>query len=81
MKIVAHSESHIVELEDGSKWRIFPGDLDITLLWLPETDLTLLPIADDIASHVLLSEDGPVRAVPADRCWPEADAKHYLANS
>jgi hypothetical protein len=27
MKIPSHSESHIVELEDGSQWRIFPGDI------------------------------------------------------
>ena len=28
MKIKSHSESHIVELDDGSRWQIFPGDLD-----------------------------------------------------
>jgi hypothetical protein len=27
MKIKSHSESHIVELDDGSRWQIFPGDL------------------------------------------------------
>ena len=31
MKIKSHSESHVVELEDGSRWQIFPGDLDGTL--------------------------------------------------
>ena len=31
MKIRSHAESHIVELEDGSRWRIFPGDLDAAL--------------------------------------------------
>ena len=31
MKIRSHSESHIVELDDGSRWRIFPGDLDLPL--------------------------------------------------
>jgi hypothetical protein len=31
MKIHRHPESHLVELEDGSKWQIFPGDLDVTL--------------------------------------------------
>jgi len=35
MKIKSHSESHIVELEDGSRWQIFPGDLDLTLDWQP----------------------------------------------
>jgi hypothetical protein len=31
MKIQSHSESYIVELGDGSRWQIFPGDLDLTL--------------------------------------------------
>lgn len=30
MKIRAHTESHIVELDDGSRWQVFPGDLDLT---------------------------------------------------
>jgi hypothetical protein len=34
MRIRSHSESH--ELEDGSRWQIFPGDLDPTLDWKPE---------------------------------------------
>ena len=42
MKIKAHSESHIVELDDGSCWQIFPGDLDVTLNWKPETELDLV---------------------------------------
>jgi hypothetical protein len=32
MRIRKHEESHIVELEDGSEWRIWPGDLGETLL-------------------------------------------------
>src|ERR1700722_3449651 len=35
MKIRTHSENHIVELDDGSRWQIFPGDLDLTLSWKP----------------------------------------------
>jgi hypothetical protein len=31
----AHSESHIVELDDGSRWQIFPGDIDLTLTGSP----------------------------------------------
>src|SRR3954467_12876807 len=41
MKIRAHAESHVVELDDGSQWQIFPGDLATTLSWKPETDLHL----------------------------------------
>ena len=39
-------ESHIVELADG-----FPGDLDLTLNWKPETDLAVVPIDDQVSSH------------------------------
>ena len=43
MRIRSRSESHIVELDDGSRWQIFPGDLDLTLDWKPETDLVGRP--------------------------------------
>jgi hypothetical protein len=80
MRIKSHSESHIVELEDSSRWRIFPGDLDVTLSWKPETDLTLLPLGDgEVASHALVSDSGPVRVIPADQRWPEEDVKDKLA--
>jgi len=38
MKIRSHSESHIVVLDDGSRWQIFPGAHDLTLKLKPETD-------------------------------------------
>jgi hypothetical protein len=44
MKIRSHSESHIVQLDDHSRWRIFPGDLDLTLSWKPETDIVVVAI-------------------------------------
>jgi hypothetical protein len=39
LKIIKHTESHIVGLEDGSLWQIYPGDLDLTLGWLPRPKL------------------------------------------
>jgi hypothetical protein len=78
MKIRSHSESHIVELEDGSTWQIFPGDVDITLDWRPETNLTLLPVDDEVCSHVLLSEGGPVRVVRAGENWPASQVRSIL---
>ncbi|MCK1406139.1 hypothetical protein [Bradyrhizobium sp. 76] len=71
MKIKAYAEGHIVELEDGSRWRIFPGDLDITVLWKPETHLTVSKLGDGTPSHALVSKDGPVRVILADenRLW------------
>lgn len=54
MRILRHAESHLVELEDGSRWRIFPGDLDNTLAWTPETDLAVVEIDEGATSHVLV---------------------------
>ena len=60
MKIRSHSESHLVELDDGSKWQIFPGDLDVTLSWKPDTELKLVRIDDPVSSHALVSGDDKV---------------------
>ncbi len=37
MLISRHDKSYIVELEDGSRWRIWPGDIATTLQWSPTT--------------------------------------------
>ena len=80
MKIRSHPESHIVELDDGSKWQIFPGDLDITLGWKPETDLQLEKISDDTSSHDLVSimDQSRVRVIPAGERWPVQGVKDAL---
>lgn len=67
MKIRAHSESHMVELDDGSRWQVFPGDLDPTLAWKPETDLMVATVDDDVASHALVG--GGVKVRGGSR-WP-----------
>jgi len=48
-------ENHLVELSDGSKWRLFPGDMDLTLNWKPDTELKLVRIDDEASSHSLVS--------------------------
>ncbi|MCK1542380.1 hypothetical protein IVA98_22515 [Bradyrhizobium sp. 160] len=78
MKIRAHSESHIVELDDGSRWQIFPGDLDLTLNWKPETAIVVAPAEDDRASHVLIGGGGRVRVVPEGESWPAREVKNAL---
>ena len=75
MKIKAHSESHIVELDDGSHWQIFPGDLDATLNWTPETELTVLPFDDEISSHMLVNGGVKVHAIAAGESWPVKEVK------
>ena len=80
MKIVNHSESHIVELSDGSVWQIFPDDIDLTLGWLPTTELHLFEINDELASHGLLNCDdcSCVRVRRQGERWPEAKVKSIL---
>jgi len=80
MKILEHSESHIVKLHDGSSWQIFPGDIDQTLAWLPNSELRLFEINDDIASHALINaDDGTrVRVRPLGERWPAGKTKHIL---
>ncbi|WP_234685869.1 hypothetical protein [Bradyrhizobium monzae] len=63
MKIRSHSESHIAEMEDRSRWRIFEGDLDLTLSWKPETELSVEPSDDEICSHVLIGGGATVRVI------------------
>jgi hypothetical protein len=83
MKILDHSESHIVKLSDGSFWQIFPGDLDLTLAWLPTTELQLFDINDHIASHGLINcDDGSVvRVRPPGERWPDERVKALLKQS
>jgi hypothetical protein len=80
MKIRKHSESHLVELDDGSKWQIFPGDLDVTLNWQPDTELKLVRVANDASSHALVSEsdDSRVRVLAQDENWPVKEVKNTL---
>jgi hypothetical protein len=80
MTIHSHSESHIVELDDGSTWRVFPGDLDVTLNWKPDTDLKLVHIDDQVSSHALISEDdnSRVRVLATNENWPVKGAKTML---
>jgi hypothetical protein len=78
MKIRTHSELHLVELEDGSQWQIFPGDLDLTLHWEPETDLTVVAVSDVITTHMLAGADRTVRVVRAGQSWPVGKVREVL---
>jgi hypothetical protein len=80
MKILEHSESHIVKMHDGSAWQIFPGDIDQTLTWLPTTELRLFEINDEIATHALINtDDGTrVRVRALGEPWPATTTKKIL---
>src|SRR5262249_38971663 len=47
MQIKKHDRSHMVELRDGSAWRIWPGDILKTLHWQPTTEIDVADIDDE----------------------------------
>ena len=83
MQIRSHSESHLVELDDGSKWQILPGDLDVTLNWQPDTELKLVRIDDRVSSHALVSnnDNSSVRVLPVGEEWPVDEVRTVLKDS
>jgi hypothetical protein len=78
MRIRSHTESHILELDDGSRWQIFAGDLDLTLNWKPETKLTVEPIEDEVSSHLLVGSGVRVRVIPEGQSWPLPEVRSVL---
>jgi hypothetical protein len=74
MRITRHDKSDVVELSDGSTWRIWPGDAPKTLEWLPTTEIDVADAEDkdDICSHVLIdrSNGARVRVINAAENWP-----------
>jgi hypothetical protein len=80
MRIANHDKSHIVELEDGSRWRIWPGDVAATLQSMPTTDLQLVVIEDECCSHALVSQtDGTrVRVIAAEADWTAEAVRQHL---
>jgi integrase len=80
MLIRKHDTSHIVELEDGSRWRIWPGDLAATLQWSSTTDLAVSEIDDELCSHILSDQTGGsrVRAIDAREAWPVEQVRRSL---
>jgi len=80
MHIQRHDKSYIVALEDGSSWRIWPGDIAVTLQWLPTTVLQVEEIDDEFCSHVLIdrAEGTRVRAIKASEDWPVKEVRRSL---
>ena len=71
MRIKKHEQSYIVELEDGSTWRIWPGDLVATLFWMPSSRLAVSEIDDEHCTHVLIDRlhGTCVRVIEAAAEW------------
>jgi hypothetical protein len=79
--IKAHQRNYLVELEDGSRWRIWPPDMYGTLRWSPSTDLRVLEIDDTFSTHALVDQDRTrVRVISADADWtPRRMRGHLIA--
>jgi hypothetical protein len=80
MQIEKHDKSHIVKLEDDSGWRIWPGDIALTLGWAPTTVLEVSQIDDEFCSHALVDKtDGSrVRVIEASKDWPVQQVRQSL---
>ena len=71
MRVMKYEKSYIAELEDGSSWRIWPGDLATPLLWMSSTRLAVSEINGECWTHVLIDRlhGTCVRAIEATGSW------------
>jgi hypothetical protein len=67
-------------MEDGSKWRIWPGDIAATLKWTPSTQLAVVEMDDAFCTHALVDEaDGTrVRVIAASEDWSPENVEESL---
>ena len=67
MKTCSQSESRIVKLDYGTRWRRFPQDLDVTLGSTPDGSGRHLP--QNRHGHALVARGATVRVVSAEESW------------
>jgi hypothetical protein len=81
LSIKRHDTSDVVELSDGSTWRIWPADVAATLGWLPTTRLKVVAVDHVLCSHALVSQaDGmKVKAKDGRDPWPAHPVRQALA--
>jgi hypothetical protein len=81
-QIMRHDRSDIVELSDGSCWRIWPEDLRKALGWQPTTALRVVKTADRFCSYALVNpaDKSRTRAIAAHRAWPIEEVRKSLKN-
>ncbi len=80
MLITKHDKSYLIELSDGSRWRIWPGDPALTLKWPRTTEIEVVKIQDEVCTHALLdrSSGSRVRVIEANSSWPVEKVEHFL---
>jgi hypothetical protein len=78
--ISRHDTVGVVELSDGTRWRIWPADVPATLRWLPTTELEIVVSNDELCSHVLINreDDSRVRVLAANETWPIQAVRRVL---
>jgi hypothetical protein len=81
-QITRHDKSDVVELSDGSRWRIWPKDLRNALGWQPATALRVVEIDHQFCSHALVNpaDKSRTRAIAAHRAWPIEEVRESLKN-
>ena len=62
MRIKQHDQSCIVELDDGSAWRIWPTDIAAVLQWTPSSRIVVSEIDDPYCTHALVERTSGTRA-------------------
>jgi len=80
LNIKRHDKGDIVELSDGSRWRIWPEDLRKALGWQPTTALRVVEIEDEFCSHALVNaaDKSRTRVIAASRTWPVEEVRKSL---
>jgi hypothetical protein len=82
LNIKRHDQGDVVELSDGSCWRIWPEDLRKTLGWQPTAALRVVKIDDRFCSHALVNaaDKSRTRVIEAHRAWPVEEVRKSLKN-
>jgi hypothetical protein len=80
LRIERHDTSDVVQLSDGSRWRIFPADVPLTLGWSSATEFDISAADDELWSHVLVSraDDSRVRVITVSENWPRKKLQQSL---
>lgn len=80
LKIKRHDKGDVVELSDGSRWRIWPEDLSKALGWQPTTALRVVKIEHEFCSHALVNaaDKSRTRVIAASRTWPVEEVRKSL---
>ena len=79
-QIMRHDKGDVVELSNGSRWRIWPEDFSKTLGWQPTTALRVVEIDDEFCSHALINpaDKSRTRVIEASRSWPAEQVRKSL---